>query len=131
MSLREIPAAEWPDFLEQFSRGHRAWLATVDRAVPGAPAHVEAVERPLRSVTPEMSAGRVVGIEIRFQEDSQVPDAIRIDAPTRVRVNETEEGTAQGLEIQDEDGECTRIRFRAAPSTEILDGIAPGELPTK
>jgi hypothetical protein len=131
MSLREIPAAQWPEFLEDFTRGHRAWLATVDRVHPGAPVRVEAVERPLRSVTPEMSARRVVGIEIRFQEDAAVRDAIRIDAPARVRVNETAGGTAQGLEILDEDGECTRIRFRAAPSAEMLDGIAPGELPTK
>ena len=40
-------------------------------------------------------------------------------------------GAARGLEIQDESGECTRIRFRAAPLPEALDGIAPGELPAK
>lgn len=128
MGVRDIPAAEWPDFLEEFTRGHRAWLTTVDRVHPGSLAQVDAVERPLRSVTPEMSARGVVGIEIRFQEDSHPRDAIRIDAPTRVRVNETEEGTARGLEIQDADGECTRLRFRAPPSTALLDGIAPGEL---
>jgi hypothetical protein len=129
MTLREIPSPQWPEFLENFTRGHRAWLATVDRMRPGAPVHVEAVERPLQSVTPEMSARRVVGIEIRFQEDSPARDAIRIGAPAKVVVHETKEGTAQGLEIQDEDGECTRIRFRAAPSSELLDGIAPGERP--
>lgn len=131
MSVRDIPAAEWPVFLEEFSRGHRAWLATVDRVDPGSLRHVEAVERPLRSVTPDMSARRVVGIEIRFQEDSQARDAIRIEAPARLRVDETTEGTAQGLEIQDEDGECTRIRFRVAPLPETLDGIARGELPAR
>jgi hypothetical protein len=130
MSLREIPAAKWPEFLQDFTRGHRAWLATVDRTPPGAPVRVEAIERPLRSVTPEMSARDVVAIEIRFQQDSHIPDAIRVDAPTRIRVNETMEGTAQGLEIQDEHGDCTRVRFRAAPAAEMLDGIAPGELPT-
>ena len=31
MSAREIPIAEWPEFLEQFSCDHHAWLATVDR----------------------------------------------------------------------------------------------------
>jgi hypothetical protein len=130
MSVREIPPPQWPDFLEQFSRGHRAWLATVDRVQPGAHGHVEAVERPLGSVTPDVSARRVVGIEIRFQEDSQARQPIRIDAPARLRVDETEEGTARGLEIQDAAGECTRIRFRAAPLPEMLDGVAPGELPT-
>ena len=129
MILREIPATEWPEFLEDFTRGHRAWLATIERTVPGEPVHVEAAERPLQSVTPEMSANGVVAIEIRFQEDSPGRHAIRIDAPARVRVDETREGTAHGLEILDEAGKCTRIRFRAAPATEMLDGIAPAELP--
>ena len=128
MSVREIPAADWPEFLDQFSRGHRAWLATVDRLLPGKSRHVEAVDRPLRSVTPEISARRVVRINIRFQEDSQTREPIRIDAPTTLRVDETAEGAARGLEIDDEDGECIRIRFRAAPMPEMLDGIAPGEL---
>jgi len=131
MSVREIPTAQWQEFLEQFSRGHRAWLATVDRVHPGSPGHVEAVERPLGSVTTEMRARRVVGIEIRFQEDSHAREAIRIEAPTRLRVDETEEGAARGLEIDDGDGECTRIRFRVAPLPETLDGIAPGERPAK
>lgn len=128
MSVRDIPTAEWPDFLQAFSRGHRAWLTTVDRVHPGARAQTEVVERPLRSVTAEMSLRRIAGIEIRFQEDSHTGDTIRIDAPTHVRVDETEEGVTRGLEIQAEDGECTRLRFRAAPATALLDGIAPGEV---
>ena len=125
--MREIPEAQWQEFLAQFSRGHRAWLATVDRVHAGAPGHNEAVERPLASVTAAVSARRVVGIEIRFQEDAHAREPIRIDAPARVRVDETAEGVAQGLEIHDKDGECIRIRFRAAPLPETLDGIAPGE----
>ena len=35
-------------------KGHRAWLATVDRVQPGAPGHIEAIERPLGSVTPDV-----------------------------------------------------------------------------
>jgi len=126
--VREIPEAEWQEFLAQFSRGHRAWLATVDHGAVGAAGHVAAIERPLRSVMPEISARRVVGIEIRFQEDSHAREPIRIDAPIRLRVDETAEGAALSLEIQDDSGECTRIRFRAAPLPEALDGIAPGEL---
>jgi len=129
--MREIPEPEWQEFLEQFSRGHRAWLATVDRVQVSAPGQIAAIERPLSSVIPEISARRVVGIEIRFQEDSNAREPLRIDAPTRLRVDETAEGAARGLEIQDESGECTRIRFRAAPLPEALDGIAPGELPAE
>jgi len=129
MSMREIPVAQWSEFLDQFSRGHRAWLATVDRVHPDSSSHVEAVEQPLGAIVPQIAVSHVARIEIRFQEDPHAREPIRIDKPTSVRVDETADGAARGLEIIDEDGECTRVRFRAAPLPEMLDGIAPGELP--
>lgn len=130
MAAREIPLIEWSTFLDQFSRDHRAWRATVDRVRPGSPDYMEAVERPLASVVPSLIADRITRIEIRLQEDSQAREPIEVDAPTMLRVDETAEGIARGLEIIDSNGECTRIRFRAAPLPEALDGIAPGELPS-
>jgi Family of unknown function (DUF5335) len=128
MGMREIPVDEWAEFLDQFSREHRAWLASVERAHPGSVSHFEARERPLGAVVPRISARRVTEIEIRFQEDVRAHGPIRIERPTSVRVDETAEGVARGLDIVDEAGECTRVRFRAAPLPETLDGIAPGEL---
>lgn len=128
MSAREIPIAQWSDFLDQFSRRHRAWLATVDRLRPGEPRQTEAIERPLASVLPQRAARGIARIEIRFQENSYPREPIRVDAPTHVRVDETADGVARGLEILDDEGECTRIRFRSAPVPETLDGLAPGEL---
>ena len=128
MSMREVPAAEWPEFLDQFSRQHRAWLATVERGHSGSPVQVEAFERPLAAVVAQVSAGSVEGIEITLQEESRASLPIRIVAPKSVRVDESPTGTAQGLEIVDDEDERTRIRFRAAPPAEMLDGLAPGEL---
>jgi hypothetical protein len=129
MSIREIASADWPAFLDEFSRGHRTWLATVESMSPGGSARPEAIARPLRSVTPTMRASRVVRIEIRFQQDSHARRPVSIERPVSLRVEETNEGTAKGMEIVDEDGQCTRLRFRSAPPSEQLDGIAPGELP--
>jgi hypothetical protein len=86
---------------------------------------VLAGEHALRSVTADQRADRVVSIDIQFQ-DTRGP--VRIQGPTRVSVQETNEGTARGLDIVDEKGRCTRLRFRAAPLPEMLDGVAPGEL---
>jgi hypothetical protein len=59
-------------------------------------------------------------------------ESIRVDAPvTTPGVGATAKGAARGFEIQNEAGESPRIRFRAAPRREALDGIAPGEHPTK
>jgi hypothetical protein len=129
MSARDIPQDQWTTFFDQFSREHRAWLATVDRLRAGEPEQTEAVERPLASVVPRIAAHRIAGIEIRFQADSPSRESIEIDAPAMVRVHETD-GVAQGLDIVDRDGECTRLRFRTAPQAEMLDGIAPGEVPS-
>jgi hypothetical protein len=86
---------------DQFSREHRAWLASVDRVHPGAPSHQEVGERPLRSIETDA----VTGIEIRFQD----------------------EGAARGLEIEDWSGERVRLRFRVAEPPGVLDGLAPLE----
>jgi hypothetical protein len=130
MSARDIPIRTWPRFLEQFGREHRAWLATVEREQLGEAGRTqfEAVEQPLARVTPEVRSGRVVGIDIQFLEKLQARP-IHIQLPTRVCVEETAEGVSSGVEIDDEDGNRTRIRFHSAPLPEMLDGVAPGELP--
>jgi hypothetical protein len=128
MSLRDIPRDEWSEFFDQFSRGHRAWLATVDRVNPDSVGHTEVTEQPLSAVVPRIGARGVDEIEIRFQQDSHAHEAIRIERPMSVRVDEAADGAVRSLEVVDDDGQCTRVRFRAAPLPEMLDGIAPGEL---
>jgi hypothetical protein len=126
--MREVPPSHWTNFLDEFSRTHRAWLATVDSLRPGEGVRVDAVERPLRSVSSKVQANRIVGLDIRFQEDSESRSTVQVSAPVAIRVEETPEGTARGVEIVDTEGCRTRIRFRTAPDSEMLDGIAPGEL---
>ena len=127
MTRREIPASEWRDFLEQFSRDHRAWLATVERLAEAA-SHREVVDRPLRSLVPEISGGKITGIAVQFLQDSTGRIAVRVDAPAKLRVGDAGSETADVLEIEDEAGDQTRIHFRAAPPRESLDGVAPGEI---
>jgi hypothetical protein len=123
MSARDIPRWQWPAFLDQFSRTHRAWLATLDEEDEGT-----ATAHPLRSVTPFVHNNRVVHIDIRFQ-DPHGREPARIHSPARVNVHETTEGIALGLEIVDDKGRATHLRFGAGARPEILDdGVAPGEL---
>ena len=129
MNSRNIPRAHWPAFLDPFSRTHRAWLATIDSGASAADRQT-AVAHPLRSVTPFVYNDLVVHIDIRFQDDDRSQDPLRITAPGTVRVDETTQGIAQTLEIIDSKGVATRLRFRAAPTADMLDGVAPGELST-
>ena len=126
MGVREIPRSEWQEFLAGFGSRHRAWLTTV---ASGEPLHVDVAERPLQSVTAIVEGNRVVSIDIRFHDAPGAPELLRVRDPAAVRVDEVRPGTARGLEIVDEAGVSTRLRFRAVQPPEMLDGLAPGELP--
>jgi hypothetical protein len=126
MPTVDVPRHEWPEFLETFSRQHRAWLTTVDQ--PAGDITTSADEpRPLAAVTSEGDGRRVSAIEIAFAGDSH-GGVVRVENPTSLRLRKTEEGADRGLEIVDDEGVCTRVRFRAAAIPEMVDGLAPGEL---
>lgn len=108
---RDLAPSEWKEFLEDFSRTHRAWLATIDTVSYGRPARVRIIQRRLRSLVPDMRGDRIMGLEIRFHEKSNVESAVQITAPVTVRVDETPDGDARGLEIVDGTGNRTRIRL--------------------
>jgi hypothetical protein len=101
MDPHEIARPDWPRVLEQFSREHRGWLASV----------ADTVQAPLRSVAMDGDA-----IVVRL---GGVPE-LRIEAPSALRIEEL------GLDIQAAAG-VTRVRFRAAAPADALDGLAPAE----
>jgi hypothetical protein len=123
--VREVPSAEWRPFLDQFSRDHRAWLATVECVRRGGRSQIAAAGRPLEAVKPERSGRGGVAIVIEFQGTSGADGGVKVMDAKYVRVKETPESRV--LEIEDARGECTRLRFRAPPPGEMLDGVAPGE----
>ncbi|HYT77389.1 MAG TPA: hypothetical protein VEL79_21715 [Vicinamibacterales bacterium] len=122
MPAKDIPREHWAEFLDTFSRQHRAWLTTIEPSVRG----VEA--RPLRAVEPVREGGVLSAIEIVFAGDAS-GDTVRVERPIALRLRQTPEGADQAIEITDDEGFCTRVGFRttSAPS-DMLDGIAPGEL---
>lgn len=113
MRTREIPAGEWPAFLEKLGREHRAWLATLERG-----GVVEAREQPLESIR------AAEGIDIHIGKKT-----IHVDAPKALRVEETVEGATQALQIDDATGRRLTLSFRVAVAPGALDGLAPLERP--
>jgi hypothetical protein len=126
MPTIDVPRHEWPEFLDTFSRLHRAWLTTVEQPSGELPVSDDG-PRPLAAVTSERHGGRVSAIEIAFAGDSH-GGVVRVENPTSLRLRRTGDGADRGLEIVDDEGVCTRVRFRAAAIPEMLDGVAPGEL---
>jgi hypothetical protein len=118
----DIPRERWPEFLDTFSRQHRAWLTTIEPSGRGADA------RPLRAVELVREGGVLSAVEISFAGDSG-GDTVRVEHPIALRLRQTADGAEQAIEITDDEGLCTRVGFRTTPAaSDMLDGIAPGEV---
>jgi hypothetical protein len=117
----DIPRDEWPEFLDRFSRRHRAWLTTIEPAIRGLDA------RPLDAVELVWQGGVVAAIDISFAGDSG-EDTVRVEHPVALRLRQTVDGADRAIEITDDQGFCTRVGFRTTAPSEMLDGIAPGEV---
>jgi hypothetical protein len=124
MSVHDVPRSRWADVLEQFSRGHRGWLASVVRVRPGPELMSHTDSRPLDSVTVTPSAGRPSAIRVRFQGGPTVC----IRAPRTLGVDRRDDGAECALEIDAAEGMFVRIVFRATALPQEVDGIAPAEL---
>ena len=124
MATRDVPRDQWPDFLEGFSRRHRAWLTTVHQSADVI--HGGSAEAPLGAVTATQQGRDVSAIEIAFTGDGHIP--LRVEHPRILRVSQAGDGAETGLEIVDGDGVSTRVGFRATARPELLDGLAPAEI---
>jgi hypothetical protein len=122
MPAIDIPREQWPEFLDVFSRQHRAWLTTIEPAIRGV-----ATARPLRAVEPVRREGVLTAVDISFAGDSGGA-TVRVENPVALRLEQTAEGADRAIEITDDEGLCTRLGFRTTAPSEMLDGVAPGEL---
>lgn len=121
MVIHDVPRAEWPAFLEQFNRQHRAWMATI---------HGMEHERPVTRV-PSVPIHAVTLVSDLADDTLRLTlaNGISLCAPRAraLRVQETEDGIERALEIETVDGALVRIAFRAAARPDELDGLAPSE----
>ena len=120
MSVDDVPRRRWADVLEEFSRGHRGWLASVVTVDPGPKLVSHTELRPLESVTVAQTGGVRVGF--------QGGPTVFVEAPCTLGVDRTDDGAERALEIDTADAEFVRVTFRATALPEELDGIAPAEL---
>jgi hypothetical protein len=114
-----MPVGEWGPFLERFGREHRAWLATVH--VVDAPGTVtRAAQIPLKSAAASADA-----VTLEFLCEAR---SLCAPGPRALRIQLTDIGLIQALEIDGAEGRFIRLAFRATALPEQLDGLAPGEL---
>jgi Family of unknown function (DUF5335) len=122
MSTQEIPNAEWNTFLDNFSRQHEGWLATLEVLGLDIGAQQEARDLPLEGITATTDdQSPTIAISLGKGPDNHVTHAIT--EPTRVWLEETPEGAAAALEIESADEVKTLLRFRSPMPAEMVDGV--------
>lgn len=124
MSVHDVPRVRWAGTIEQFSRAHRGWLASVACVRPGPELASHTGWHPLESVTVARTGTRPTAIVITFQG----APSICVKAPHALAVDTREDGVERALEIDGAGGEFVRLVFRAIARAEELDGMAPAEL---
>lgn len=126
--LNEIPSAQWPGLLDQFSRSHHGQRADFAIVAPDSGRHEEGRGLPLLGVTAEPSKDGVE-ITITLASDEGTHISHEIQHPTRVRLAEWNDGVSADLEIDAADGFSASVRVGPAeqtiPSGTILDEYYP------
>lgn len=116
---RLVARAEWNAFLEEFSRRHEGWLASLRATEAGGKGQVVARHLPLERVELDEEGNR---IRIHLGGDKSKRILYLVGKPISLRVDVGEDGAEWGLEIHSASKE-TRLRFRSSLPTEMVDGI--------
>ena len=124
MSVHEVPRLRWAPVLDEFSRGHRGWLASLVTVRPGPVVAFHTHWHPLESVTLERIGKQTTAIWVTFQGGPPVC----VWAPRTLGIDTRDDGAERALEIDGARGEFVRLVFRATALPEEVDGIAPAEL---
>jgi hypothetical protein len=123
MPSRDIPRADWVTFLDSFSRQHERWLVNVEVVTDGLGAHREIRDKSLIGVSADLKGRGTDTISIITGDRSDDHVNHIINRPTRVALEQTEEGAHKGLRIEAENGETTLLRFRSPTLPETVDGV--------
>jgi hypothetical protein len=123
MPTRDIPRAEWAAFLDSFSRQHARWLITLEVLTPELGAHREARDKPLAGISEDRKHGDTASIAISAGDLPEDHVTHVIHRPSRIAMEQTDEGAHKGLRIESEDGQTTLVLFRSPALPETVDGM--------
>jgi len=105
MNAAEIPVAEWSHSLDQFSRDHVGWLASIEVMGAELGDQFEARALPLAGLSADPTA-RTVWVALAKSADDHITHSI--EHVSRVRILEA---SAPSVQIESEGGTKTLVRL--------------------
>lgn len=123
MATQEIPKDQWQEFLDTFSRLHQGWLADVQVLGDQTSRHYEAKGLPFRGATYETKGSGKNEVSIFIDQSPKEDITHTVSSPVHIRLEQTDSGVDQGLEVEAQDGTKTVVRFRNPASPEMVDRI--------
>jgi hypothetical protein len=116
-----IPRADWRVKLDEFSAAHEGWRVSLEVLGPELGAQPEIVGLPLKGVAAEVDTQEPA---ITIAAGSTGADQIThtIHKPTRVQLEQNDEGADMALEIESSDHAKAIVRFISPALTETVDG---------
>ena len=123
MKTKEIPKNEWPKFFDSFSRQHEGWLVTLEIFGSDIGAQIEEHDLAFEGIVDEWDEvqGNQIVIMAGVKPENHVTH--RISRPTKVSVEQTDEGANAVLAIMSADGVIALLRFRSALLPEMIDRV--------
>ena len=122
MRSREIPATEWRQFTEAFSRQHEGWLVSLFTEPQRGERQCVARDVPFRGIAAETDAGgQAVVIMVDGSGNRHLSHTI--SKPAEIVVEETDEGAEVALSVASEFGTRFTIEFRTPMVVTDVDGV--------
>lgn len=123
MAIQEIPEDQWQEFLDTFSHLHQGWLADVQVLGDQTYRHMQAEGLPFRGAAYETKGSGKNEVSIFMDQSPKEGITHTVSYPTHIRLEQTDSGVDQGLEVEAKDGTKTVVRFRNPASPDLVDRI--------
>ena len=122
MNTVELAAQDWSRALDEFSSIHEGWLISLELLDPELGAQPQINELPLVGVTAEKGPrGSTITIAAATKGGANITHIVQ--SPTHVRIERTDDGVDEALEIESDAGTTAILRFKTPAHPDTVDGI--------
>ncbi len=116
MHTTQIPLSDWRRTLDELSRSYDGALVSLEIVGGEVGAEEEVHEQPLRGITSDPS-----GITVQIEQRGGLHLGHHVAHPKKLRVVETRGGAVVAVEIEDDEGIYSLVRFCSPARHDIFD----------